>query len=169
MSKSNKPVFVERGSLAIGLLVKVFKGSTFLDVRNYYDAEGEWKPTAKGLMIPIEHSREVLRAMENLIDPIAPKQSMPKAAKSSDKRTSSSKPLYFISRKQPRFKDGIFKIDSARVSHSMSRMTVLLEKIRFTSYKVFRYDGVYPERMADGFDRFSKEGMTSLVEVDPPC
>ena len=112
MSKSNKPVFVERGSLAIGLLVKDFKNNTFLDVRNYYDAEGEWKPTAKGLMIPIEHSREVLRAMENLIDPIAPKQSMPKTP-----RVKKIK-LWLVSHRKPEFKDGEIQMPKSRVRES---------------------------------------------------
>lgn len=149
MSKSNKPVFVERGSLAIGLLVKDFKNNTFLDVRNYYDADGEWKPTAKGLMIPIEHSREVLRAMEDLIDPIAPKQSVPKAPKIKKIK------LWLVSHQKPEFKDGEIQMAKSRVRES--RDDAIKKAGRKTdegslnrTYKVFEYHGPQPRLIEDG-------------------
>ena len=155
MFKSGKPVFVERGSLAIGLLVKDFKNNTFLDVRNYYDADGEWKPTAKGLMIPIEHSREVLRAMEDLIDPIAPKQSMPKTPKTAAKPKVEKIKLWLVSHRKPEFKDGEIQMAQSRVRKS--RDDAIKKAGRKTdegslnrTYKVFEYHGSKPRLVEDG-------------------
>lgn len=155
MSKSNKPVFVERGSLAIGLLVKEFKNAQFLDVRNYYDADGKWKPTAKGIMIPIEHGNEVVRAMEDLLDPIAPKRSMTKAPKVAAKPKVKKIKLWLVSHRKPEFKAGEIQMAKSRVRES--RDDAIKKAGRKTdegslnrTYKVFEYHGPQPRVIENG-------------------
>jgi len=41
-----------------------FKGRHYLDIRNFYETDdGEWKPTRKGISIPVEFFVEVLDAL----------------------------------------------------------------------------------------------------------
>lgn len=146
---SNKPVFIERGSLAIGVEVKEFKNAQFLDVRNYYDAGGEWKPTAKGLMIPIEHSREVLRAMEDLIDPIASKRPVLKETKVKQQSKPAQVTLYLVSRSKPKFEQGVLDMPASRVFERSSSAKVnarnrTLKSHKSEPYKVFKYEGPEP-------------------------
>ena len=41
-----------------------FKGKTYLDIRKYYWAETEWRPTTKGIAIPIHLAEKVLKAAQ---------------------------------------------------------------------------------------------------------
>lgn len=56
---------IERGlGDRIHVRVSQFKGRVYLDVRNFYEDEaGEWKPTRKGVSIPVEFYGELMDAL----------------------------------------------------------------------------------------------------------
>ena len=48
----------------IHVRVSQFKGRVYLDVRNFYeDDAGEWKPTRKGVSVPVEFYAELMDAL----------------------------------------------------------------------------------------------------------
>lgn len=58
------------GRERIEISISEFKGRQFLDIRNYYRAEGgEWKPTPKGLTIPVELSKSAWRGIKKVAEP----------------------------------------------------------------------------------------------------
>ena len=43
-----------------------FKERDYLDIRNFYETEdGEWKPTRKGIAVPVEFYDELMGALES--------------------------------------------------------------------------------------------------------
>ena len=49
-----------------------FRDRDYLDIRNFYEAEdGEWKPTRKGIAIPVELYDELVGAIAAAKDEIA--------------------------------------------------------------------------------------------------
>lgn len=47
-----------------------YKGVEYVDIRKYYEANGEWKPTPKGIAIPVEDFNKVyakLRRMKTFL------------------------------------------------------------------------------------------------------
>lgn len=53
---------------------RTYKERTFLDIRFYYDDNGEWEPTRKGVTIAWDYKPEFLRILEREhgIDPFIP-------------------------------------------------------------------------------------------------
>ena len=48
----------------IHVRISEFKERDYLDIRNYYEDEnGEWKPTRKGIAIPVEFYDELVAAI----------------------------------------------------------------------------------------------------------
>jgi len=48
----------------IHIRVSRFKERDYLDIRNYYETEdGEWKPTRKGIAVPVEFYDELIDAL----------------------------------------------------------------------------------------------------------
>lgn len=42
-----------------------FRERDYLDIRNFYEADdGEWRPTRKGIAIPVEHYSELMAALK---------------------------------------------------------------------------------------------------------
>ena len=55
---------INNGSLQLRVEATEFKGKNFIDVRNFYQTSTEdWKPTPKGIMIPLTHAEEVANAI----------------------------------------------------------------------------------------------------------
>lgn len=65
-----KVIIKKSGRERIEVSVTEFKGRKFLDIRNYYRTEeGEWKPSPKGIMIPVESSKKVWRGIKKVAEP----------------------------------------------------------------------------------------------------
>ncbi len=66
--KTIQPIVIhETKSGQIKVSISEFKGSHYLDVRNYYkDSEGNFKPTPKGCSVPIENTRKLGIAIKKL-------------------------------------------------------------------------------------------------------
>jgi len=48
-----------------------FHGRDYLDIRNFYEADdGEWKPTRKGIAIPVELYTDLISALKEAEQPI---------------------------------------------------------------------------------------------------
>jgi len=48
----------------IHIRISRFKDRDYLDIRNYYeDDAGEWKPTRKGIAVPVEFYDELMESM----------------------------------------------------------------------------------------------------------
>ena len=48
----------------IHIRISRFKDRDYLDIRNYYeDDAGEWKPTRKGIAVPVEFYDEVMQSL----------------------------------------------------------------------------------------------------------
>ena len=48
----------------IHVRISRFKDRDYLDIRNYYeDDAGEWKPTRKGISVPVEFYDDVMKAL----------------------------------------------------------------------------------------------------------
>ena len=55
------------GRERIEISVSEFKNRKFLDIRNYYRTEdGDWKPSPKGVTIPVEDSKKVWRGIKKV-------------------------------------------------------------------------------------------------------
>ena len=53
-----------------------FKERDYLDIRNFYETEdGEWKPTRKGIAVPVELYDELIGAIEAAKEEIAKRAS----------------------------------------------------------------------------------------------
>ena len=49
-----------------------FKERDYLDIRNFYETEdGEWKPTRKGIAVPVEFYDDLMAALQAAKDKIA--------------------------------------------------------------------------------------------------
>lgn len=143
---SDKIQFIERGNMAIGVSYTEFKNVKYIDIRNYYDANGEWKPTAKGIMIPIDHCQDVLRVFEDLVNEHAPKRSV---SKSQSKANTSDVALYLVSRSKPKFEQGVMEMSVSRALERQSSAVVKARNLTLKShksepYKVFKYTGPEP-------------------------
>lgn len=58
------PVVIQKGERGqIQVALTEFKGTKYIDVRNYYLSEDEFKPTPKGLMIPTDYAVAVANAI----------------------------------------------------------------------------------------------------------
>ena len=58
-----KPTVFKKGRGALQVSQTAFKGVNYIDVRNFYDSNGELKPTPKGIMIPLDIAEQVARAI----------------------------------------------------------------------------------------------------------
>ena len=56
----------EREQIRIG--VREFRGARFIDVRTFFEADGEWHPTHKGVTIPIDAYAEFAETVAALGD-----------------------------------------------------------------------------------------------------
>lgn len=53
------------GKTRIVLKLSDFRGKKYLDIRKWYeDDEGEWKPTRKGLTLPLENVPELVKELQ---------------------------------------------------------------------------------------------------------
>jgi len=58
-----------------------FKDRDYLDIRNFYETEdGEWKPTRKGIAVPVELYDELMTALEGAKPEIEKRASTESAA-----------------------------------------------------------------------------------------
>ena len=56
----------------IHIRISRFKDRDYLDIRNYYeDDAGEWKPTRKGIAVPVEFYDELMESLAAAKDMIA--------------------------------------------------------------------------------------------------
>lgn len=56
----------------IHIRISEFKDRDYLDIRNYYeDDAGEWKPTRKGIAVPVEFYDELMESLAAAKDVIA--------------------------------------------------------------------------------------------------
>lgn len=64
---------IEKGASGrIHIRLSKFRDKDYLDIRNFYEAEdGEWKPTRKGIAIPVELYDELVGAIAAAKDEIA--------------------------------------------------------------------------------------------------
>lgn len=73
MRSMAKRIVVDKGSETerIEVSISEFKGTRSLDVRNYYrDKEtGNYKPTPKGIAVPLHLSKELWRAIKKVAGP----------------------------------------------------------------------------------------------------
>lgn len=46
--------------------VSEFKGRHLIDIRTFYQADGEWRPTKKGINIPLEKLSELETTLEKI-------------------------------------------------------------------------------------------------------
>ena len=61
---------IKYGKSVIRVQKTIYKDKTYLDIRKYYLEEdsGEFKPTRKGITIPIELAEKVEMAIDEVID-----------------------------------------------------------------------------------------------------
>jgi len=52
-----------RSKIRVGILDL---GHTYVDIRKFYEVDGDWKPTSKGISIPLEHFDKVYRKLRRL-------------------------------------------------------------------------------------------------------
>lgn len=65
---SSRAIIKKNGRERVEVSISEFKGRKFLDIRNYYydsDTE-EWKPTQKGVNVPVEMAHELFRAVKKV-------------------------------------------------------------------------------------------------------
>ena len=56
----------------IHIRISRFKDRDYLDIRNYYeDDAGEWKPTRKGIAVPVEFYDELMESLAAAKDEIS--------------------------------------------------------------------------------------------------
>jgi hypothetical protein len=56
----------------IHVRISRFKERDYLDIRNFYEDEGgEWKPTRKGIAVPVEFYDELMKALASAKEQIA--------------------------------------------------------------------------------------------------
>lgn len=59
-----KPIVLKKGGTgAIQIVGTQYKDVDYIDVRNFYLSEGEFKPTPKGIMVPLDKVEAVVAAM----------------------------------------------------------------------------------------------------------
>ncbi len=87
MSKSEKIIINKPGGRErIEIGITEYKGKEYLDIRNFYrDAEsGEYKPSPKGVSVPVEMSKKLSRAVRKVGEPyfdLVPEEPKEKKAK----------------------------------------------------------------------------------------
>lgn len=66
-----RAIIKKNGRERVEVSISEFKGRKFLDVRNYYyDSDSdEWKPTQKGVNVPVEMAHELFRAVKKIGKP----------------------------------------------------------------------------------------------------
>jgi len=65
----------------IHIRISRFKDRDYLDIRNYYeDDAGEWKPTRKGIAVPVEFYDELMESLTGAKDVIASRKKAEPAA-----------------------------------------------------------------------------------------
>ena len=58
---------IKSGNAIIRVQKTEFKGKEYIDVRKFYQGENEeWLPTKKGISIPIDLVKEVIKAINSL-------------------------------------------------------------------------------------------------------
>jgi hypothetical protein len=56
----------------IHVRISRFKERDYLDIRNFYEDEGgEWKPTRKGIAVPVEFYDDLMKALASAKEEIA--------------------------------------------------------------------------------------------------
>lgn len=51
----------------IHIRLSCFRDRDYLDIRNFYETEdGEWKPTRKGIAVPVELYKELMAALKEV-------------------------------------------------------------------------------------------------------
>ncbi|KAJ8106390.1 hypothetical protein ONZ43_g7081 [Nemania bipapillata] len=48
------------------VVIQNFKGKNYINIREYYDSNGEMKPGKKGIMLPLEQYNALLEAIPNI-------------------------------------------------------------------------------------------------------
>lgn len=59
-------VVLSESSAQVHLALTVYKGRTYVDIRRFYEAGGVWKPTPKGISIPVEDFEAIYRKLRRL-------------------------------------------------------------------------------------------------------
>jgi len=69
---------IEKGpGTRIHVRLSRFRDRDYLDIRNFYETEdGEWKPTRKGIAIPVEFYDELMAALAQAKETIAQRSSV---------------------------------------------------------------------------------------------
>ena len=69
---------IEKGpGTRIHVRLSRFRDRDYLDTRNFYETEdGEWKPTRKGIAIPVEFYDELMAALAQAKETIAQRSSV---------------------------------------------------------------------------------------------
>jgi len=72
----------------IHIRISQFKDRDYLDIRNYYEDEaGEWKPTRKGIAVPVEFYDELMQSLAGAKDIIASRKKEAPATKEEEPAT----------------------------------------------------------------------------------
>ncbi len=60
---------IKSGKGLIGVQKNEYKGKVYIDIRKFYEDRdtGEWKPTRKGISIPINLAEEVAESIRELL------------------------------------------------------------------------------------------------------
>jgi hypothetical protein len=56
-------VLEKNSTSKIKVMLREYKGKEFVDIRTYFDDEGEWKPTKKGVTISPGKVNELVRLL----------------------------------------------------------------------------------------------------------
>jgi len=59
-------VDIQVGTQIIRVQRTEFKGKEYIDIRKFYDADGEWKPTKKGISLSIDIVSKVKEAISQV-------------------------------------------------------------------------------------------------------
>lgn len=64
----DRAIIKKNGRERVEVSISEFKNRKFLDIRNYYHdaASGEWKPTPKGISVPVELSKQIWKAVKSI-------------------------------------------------------------------------------------------------------
>ena len=63
MSKEHKVDFAAGANQIIRVQPTEYRGKKYVDVRKFFDKEGEWTPTGKGISIPLDDVEGVAKAI----------------------------------------------------------------------------------------------------------
>lgn len=157
MKKADDQIFMcPRGSISVGVKFTEFKGRKYIDIRNYFPEEGEFKPTAKGIMIPVEVAKEVNEAWVKALI-VADKAGAFEAAKeaaATAKRgvkagarpVKPSDKLYLVASQHPTRTSGMkFRKTRVLVSRTKALAIAKTRSSERTKYSVYSYEGPEPK------------------------